>query len=85
MSKTEKNAADVNDDSTAEEIRAYIQSKPPIFVDHVEYQGMSLSVLHPDLVDEDTKALLETLRKQRQAEALGNGTAPQDLNDAKAT
>jgi hypothetical protein len=46
----EQNQPELHEDSTPEEVAAYIKARPQLFADVVEFEGMSLCLANPDLV-----------------------------------
>jgi hypothetical protein len=48
---------ELHENSTKEEVAEYIKNKTPLFVESVEFEGMSLCRVHPALVqaDEDNR------------------------------
>jgi hypothetical protein len=56
----ETKSVELHDDSTKEEVVAYLKSKPPLFVDSVEVQGMSLCAVNPALVEIDDSGIVKS-------------------------
>ncbi len=50
---TEQKPVELRDNATREEVAEYIKNKTPLFVESVEFEGMSLCRVNPDLVQSD--------------------------------
>ena len=53
MSDSRQNVTELNDESTREEIVAYIRNKPPLFTKSVVIDGMCICMANPALVELD--------------------------------